>query len=84
MSYNAESNPWDREKDLQRQVQTARDQLRDMHTSNESTQAKLMDASQRQGERLLHVGTRDPWLTRLYQSTMLPHVSLSWIWSSLI
>jgi len=38
------------EKDLQRQVQTARDQLRDLHTSNESTQAKLMDASQRQGQ----------------------------------
>ena len=39
-----------REKDLQRQVQTSRDQLKDMHNSNESTQAKLMDASQRQGE----------------------------------
>lgn len=38
------------EKDLQRQVKTAKDQLRDLHTSNESTQAKLMDASQRQGE----------------------------------
>lgn len=37
------------EKDLQRQVKTAKDQLRDLHTSNESTQAKLMDASQRQG-----------------------------------
>lgn len=39
----------DREKDLQKQVQTVKNQLRDMHTSNESTQAKLMDASQRQG-----------------------------------
>ncbi|ORX40652.1 CASP C terminal-domain-containing protein [Kockovaella imperatae] len=37
-----------REKDLQRQVQTAKDQVRDMHMSNENTQAKLMDASQRQ------------------------------------
>lgn len=42
-----------REKDLQRQVKTARDQLRDLHTSNESTTAKLMDASQRQGEVLV-------------------------------
>lgn len=39
-----------REKDLQRQVQTAKNQLRDMHTSNESSQAKLLDASQRQGQ----------------------------------
>lgn len=38
-----------REKDLRRQVQTAKDQMRDLHTSNESTQAKLLDASQRQG-----------------------------------
>ncbi|WVR00235.1 hypothetical protein IAU59_007377 [Kwoniella sp. CBS 9459] len=38
----------EREKDLQRQVETVRNQLRDMHSSNESTQAKLMDASQRQ------------------------------------
>lgn len=38
------------EKDLQRQVQTFKDQIRILHTSNESTQAKLMDASQRQGE----------------------------------
>ena len=37
-----------REKDLQRQVQMVKDQLRDLHTSNESTQAKLLDASQRQ------------------------------------
>jgi homeobox protein cut-like len=40
----------EREKDLQRQVQTFKDQIRDLHTSNESTQAKLLDASQRQGE----------------------------------
>jgi len=39
-----------REKDLQRQVQTAKTQLRDLHNSNESTQAQLLDASQRQGE----------------------------------
>jgi homeobox protein cut-like len=38
-----------REKDLQRQVTSAKSQLRDLHSSNESTQAKLMDASQRQG-----------------------------------
>ncbi|WWC91645.1 uncharacterized protein L201_006591 [Kwoniella dendrophila CBS 6074] len=38
----------EREKDLQRQVETVRNQLRDMHSSNESTQAKLLDASQRQ------------------------------------
>ncbi|WVQ84708.1 hypothetical protein IAT38_006864 [Cryptococcus sp. DSM 104549] len=38
----------EREKDLQRQVETVKNQLRDMHTSNESTQAKLMNASQRQ------------------------------------
>ncbi|WOO82006.1 Protein CASP [Vanrija pseudolonga] len=38
----------EREKDLQRQAQTLKDQLRDLSTSNESTQAKLMDASQRQ------------------------------------
>jgi hypothetical protein len=42
-----------REKDLQRQVQTVKHQLRDLHTSNESTQAKLLDASQRQGMSLL-------------------------------
>jgi hypothetical protein len=40
----------DSEKDLQRQVKTVKDQLRDLHTSNESTQAKLLDASQRQGQ----------------------------------
>lgn len=39
----------EREKDLQRQAKTLKDQLRDLSTSNESTQAKLMDASQRQG-----------------------------------
>ncbi|KAK4689850.1 homeobox protein cut-like, partial [Tremellales sp. Uapishka_1] len=38
----------EREKDLQRQVQTAKTQMRDLHSSNESTQAKLLDASQRE------------------------------------
>ena len=37
-----------REKDLQRQVETVKQQLRDMHSSAESSQAKLLDASQRQ------------------------------------
>lgn len=36
-----------REKDLQKQVMTLRDQLKDLHSSNESTQAKLVNASQR-------------------------------------
>jgi homeobox protein cut-like len=39
----------EREKDLQRQVETHKSQLRDLAMSNESTTAKLMDASQRQG-----------------------------------
>lgn len=39
----------EREKDLHKQVQTAKDQMKDLHFSNESTQAKLLDASQRQG-----------------------------------
>ncbi|WVR07736.1 hypothetical protein IAU60_004779 [Kwoniella sp. DSM 27419] len=38
----------EREKDLQRQVETVRNQLRDLHSSNETTQAKLLDASSRQ------------------------------------
>ena len=38
-----------REKDLQRQVQTAKGQMRDLHSSNESTQAKLLNANERQG-----------------------------------
>ena len=42
----------EREKDLQRQVQTAKDQLRDLHTSNENTQAKLLNASQREEQGL--------------------------------
>ncbi|KAL7411225.1 hypothetical protein BDY24DRAFT_142500 [Mrakia frigida] len=38
----------DREQDLQKQVKTVKDQLRDLRTSNDSTQAQLMDHSQRQ------------------------------------
>ncbi|KAK8853171.1 hypothetical protein IAR55_003872 [Kwoniella newhampshirensis] len=42
----------EREKDLQRQVETVKNQLRDMHHSNESTQAKLLNASQREEQDL--------------------------------
>lgn len=42
--------PPHREKDLQKQVTSLRDQLKDLHTSNESTQAKLVNASQRQDQ----------------------------------
>lgn len=38
-----------REKDLQRQVTVARSQLRELRTTNDSSQAKLFDHSQRQG-----------------------------------
>ncbi|KAI9633995.1 CASP C terminal-domain-containing protein [Dioszegia hungarica] len=38
----------EREKDLQRQVQMHKTQLRDMHTSAETTEARLLDASHRQ------------------------------------
>ncbi|ODO05678.1 hypothetical protein I350_04738 [Cryptococcus amylolentus CBS 6273] len=38
----------DREKGLHRQVETVKQQLRDLHTSNESAEAKLLNASQRQ------------------------------------
>lgn len=37
------------EQDLQRQVMLTKQQLRDLRTSNESNQAKLLDHSQRQG-----------------------------------
>lgn len=40
----------EREQDLQRQVSLTKAQLRDLRTSNESNQAKLLDHSQRQGE----------------------------------
>lgn len=39
----------DREKDLQKQVALVKGQLRDLRQSNESTQAKLLDHSSRQG-----------------------------------
>lgn len=38
-----------REQDLQRQVSLTKNQLRDLRTSNEFNQAKLLDHSQRQG-----------------------------------
>jgi homeobox protein cut-like len=50
LNYQRHATDAFREKDLQRQVQTFKNQIRDLHTSNESTQAKLLDASQRQGE----------------------------------
>lgn len=37
------------ERDLQRQLTLTKNQLRDLRTSNESNQAKLMDQSERQG-----------------------------------
>lgn len=39
-----------RERDLQKQVTTVKQQLRDLRMSNESTQAKLLDQGSRQGE----------------------------------
>ncbi|KLO05744.1 hypothetical protein SCHPADRAFT_1002727 [Schizopora paradoxa] len=43
----------DREKDLVRQLSLAQKQLRDMKTSNETNQARLMDQSQRQDQETL-------------------------------
>lgn len=40
----------EREKDLQRQVEMVKKQLRDLHMSNESAEAKLLNANQRQGK----------------------------------
>ncbi|CAD6579741.1 MAG: hypothetical protein CYPHOPRED_000996 [Cyphobasidiales sp. Tagirdzhanova-0007] len=40
----------DRERDLQKQVTLVRTQLRDLRTSNESTQAKLLDQGSRQDQ----------------------------------
>jgi homeobox protein cut-like len=37
--------------DLQKQLKTLREQLTDLHTSNEDTQARLANASQRLGKR---------------------------------
>lgn len=39
-----------RERDLSKQVEMAREQLRDLRSSNESTHAKLLDHNQRIGE----------------------------------
>ena len=44
----------DRERDLQKQVTLVRTQLRDLRTSNESTQAKLLDQGSRQGKLVSH------------------------------
>jgi homeobox protein cut-like len=38
-----------RERDLQRQVNLVKGQLRDLRNSNDTQQAKLLDQSQRQG-----------------------------------
>lgn len=40
----------EREKDLQRQVEMVKKQLRDLHMSNESAEAKLLNVNQRQGQ----------------------------------
>ncbi|KAL0579169.1 hypothetical protein V5O48_002850 [Marasmius crinis-equi] len=40
----------EREKDLQRQLSLTKNQLRDLRLSNDTTQAKLLDHSQRQGK----------------------------------
>ena len=40
------------ERDLQRQLTLTKEQLRDLRTSNDNNQAKLMDQSERQGEDL--------------------------------
>ena len=39
-----------REQDLQSQLALTKNQLRDLRTSNESNQAKLLDHTQRQGK----------------------------------
>ena len=46
-----------REQDLQRQLALTKSQLRDLRTSNESNQAKLLDHTQRQGR--LHADRLD-------------------------
>ncbi|EJD42675.1 hypothetical protein AURDEDRAFT_145653 [Auricularia subglabra TFB-10046 SS5] len=43
----------DRERDLQRQVSLVKEQLRDLRVSNESTQAKLFDHSERQDQEVV-------------------------------
>lgn len=54
----------EREQDLQRQVSLTKAQLRDLRTSNESNQAKLLDHSQRQG--VLSVCLIHYWTHRRY------------------
>jgi homeobox protein cut-like len=43
----------ERERDLTKQVSVAREQLKELRTSNESTHARLLDHSQRQGAQLV-------------------------------
>ncbi|KAF9263315.1 hypothetical protein L218DRAFT_840967, partial [Marasmius fiardii PR-910] len=43
----------EREKDLQRQLSLTKNQLRDLRLSNDTTQAKLLDHSQRQDEEVV-------------------------------
>ncbi|KAF8628917.1 hypothetical protein AX15_003695 [Amanita polypyramis BW_CC] len=43
----------EREQDLQHQIELTRNQLRDLRTSNESNQAKLLDQSQRQDQEVV-------------------------------
>ncbi|KAH7108574.1 CASP C terminal-domain-containing protein [Auriculariales sp. MPI-PUGE-AT-0066] len=43
----------DRERDLQRQVTLVKEQIRDLRTSNESTQAKLLNHSERQDQEVV-------------------------------
>ena len=45
----------DRERELNKQVTLVKTQLRDLRTSNESTQAKLLDQGSRQGKLCLWV-----------------------------
>lgn len=42
-----------REKDLQRQVTTARSQLRELRTTNDFSQARLFESSERQGQEIV-------------------------------
>ncbi|EEB86839.1 hypothetical protein MPER_16057, partial [Moniliophthora perniciosa FA553] len=43
----------EREKDLQRQLSLTKNQLRDLRLSNDTTQAKLLDHTQRQDEEVV-------------------------------
>ena len=44
-----------REQDLQSQLALTKNQLRDLRTSNESNQAKLLDHTQRQGKYIVSI-----------------------------